>query len=143
MINFKSTTQFDILIIDDDAGIRYILEKFLRHFFSTYSLSDGKEALLWLTNNKPRVIITDLDMPNLNGVQFLKNLKSSLIFQDIKIFVVTGHDNPELMRTCNEYGINDYIIKPFNPLNLVVSIYNTLEIPIKSNKKLAKLVNQT
>ena len=143
MPNHNSTAQVDILVIDDDEGMRFVLEKFLNHFFKVTSVSDGQEALLWLSMHRPRVIVTDLDMPNLNGIQFLKNINSSLLYNEIKVFIVTGHENPALMRECMEYGIIDYIVKPFNPLDLVVSIYKSLNIPVSSNKKLVRIINNS
>ena len=130
-----------ILIIEDNEGTRYVLEKFLGHFFEVTAKQDGKEALIWISKNLPDLIITDLDMPNLNGIQFIKNIKTSLILRNIKIMVITGHDDEKNRSICTDHGIVEYYVKPFNPAELVLRIYEIFNLPAKGNKKIEKLID--
>ena len=134
----KTTTK-NILIIEDDYGNRFVLEKFLGHFFDVSSSDNGKEALTIIKNKIPDLIITDLDMPVINGVQFLKNLRSSLLLREVPIIVVSGHDNTEMKRICDEYKVVSYFVKPFNPVDLVLKIYDHFNISVQSNKLLERL----
>ena len=137
----KKKVDTDILIVEDDDGMRFVLEEFLGHFFNVTSLPNGKEALIWLIHNKTRVVVTDLTMPHIDGIQFLKNIRSSLRYNTIKLFVVSGHNDPEFKKLCVGYGVIEYFVKPFNPVELVVEIYNAMGIPINSNRKLMGLLN--
>ena len=129
-----------ILIIEDDSGLRFVLERFLSQFFKVTSKSDGKQALTWMVDNRPDLVITDLDMPVLNGLQVLRNIRSSLRYKDLKIIVISGYDDDEFKKTCQSYDILDYYVKPFNPVELVLKIYDQFNISYMGNKKIEKLM---
>ena len=129
-----------ILIIDDDSGIRYVLERFLGHFFDVTAKPDGEKALTWMLRNKPDLIITDLDMPNVNGIQFIRNIKTSLLLKDLKVIVISGHDNPGLKSLCKDLGIIEYYVKPFNPAVLVLDIYDVFHLEKHGNKNIERLI---
>ena len=128
-----------ILVIDDDSGLRSLFERFLGHFFNVTSKADGYQALTWLAGRKPDLVITDLDMPVLNGIQVLKILRTSLVYRDMKIIVVSGYDNNEYKNVCRDYGVLKYYVKPFNPVELLIYIYGIFHEPFVGNKKMEML----
>lgn len=112
-----------ILAVDDDASIRELLEFLLRDEFEVVTKKDGMEAMLWLSmGNIPDLIITDIDMPRLNGYEFFKNVRRSGFYRDIPIMVLSGLENSKLIITCLQQGADHYILKPFNPESLFSKI---------------------
>lgn len=124
-----------ILAVDDDSSIRELLEFLLRSHYDVITKKDGMEAMLWLSDgNIPDLIITDVDMPRLNGYEFFKNVRRSGFYRDIPIMVLSGLENSKLIITCLQQGADDYILKPFNPDSLYAKINRVLtETSISTN----------
>lgn len=116
------------MIIEDDNSIRYLLELFLKKYFSIDSKADGMEAMLWLdAGNMPDLIIADIEMPRLNGYEFIKNIKRSGFFKEIPVIILTGWDNADAKNKCLQEGADEFITKPFNPTQLLLKIENLLK----------------
>lgn len=116
-----------ILAVDDDSSIRELLEFLLRTDYNVVTKKDGMEAMMWLSEgNIPDLIITDVDMPRLNGYEFFKNVRRSGFYRDIPIMVLSGLENSKLIITCLQQGADDYILKPFNPESLYAKIERVL-----------------
>jgi two-component system, chemotaxis family, chemotaxis protein CheY len=116
-----------ILVIDDDRAMCQLIEKMLERRYSIVIMNDGIQAMQWLISGQiPSLIITDIDMPNLNGYDFLKNVKKSGYFKDVPVIVITGYDDARQKANCLELGVEDYFIKPFNPSILIESIESTI-----------------
>jgi len=116
-----------ILAVDDDSSIRELLEFLLRNDYNVITKKDGMEAMMWLSEgNIPDLIITDVDMPRLNGYEFFKNVRRSGFYRDIPIMVLSGLENSKLIITCLQQGADDYILKPFNPESLYAKIERVL-----------------
>ena len=112
-----------ILVIDDDKAICWLLEKLLVKNYSVTTMTDGMEGMHWLSSgNIPDLIITDIDMPNLNGFDFMKNLRRSGFYRDIPVVILSGWDNQEQRINCLDNGAFDYIVKPFDPKDLNLTI---------------------
>jgi len=112
-----------ILIVEDSSSVRKILETFLKKDFEVFSQSDGKIALDWLQRgNIPDLIISDVNMPNLSGEEFLKQIKSSGIFKDIPVLMLSGIEDSSERIKMLKLGASDYMIKPFNPEELKIKI---------------------
>lgn len=116
-----------LLAVDDDSSIRELLEFLLRSEYDVITKKDGMEAMMWLSEgNIPDLIITDVDMPRLNGYEFFKNVRRSGFYRDIPIMVLSGLENSKLIITCLQQGADDYILKPFNPESLYAKIERVL-----------------
>jgi DNA-binding response OmpR family regulator len=112
-----------ILILDDDISIRTLLDLFLRKDYQVISKKDGMEAMLWLeSGNIPDLIVSDINMPRLNGSDFLINLKKSGFFRMIPVIILSGIENDAEKNKLMQNGAADYIVKPFNPNDLLVKI---------------------
>ncbi len=105
-----------ILTVDDDVSIRNLLHFLLRKDYEVVTKSNGLDAMLWLDKgNMPDLIIADVDMPGMNGYNFLKHLKSSGFFRDIPVVMLASIENHEETIRCIQVGAEDYVMKPFNP----------------------------
>ena len=124
-----------VLIIEDHDCIRLLLGRFLGKKYAVATRKDGLEAMAWLgQGNIPDVIILDMEMPRINGLEFLTNLRSSGFFHHLPVLVVSGSENPRLLLEYNKLGINGFIAKPFNPVNINETIAQILgeSPPIKA-----------
>lgn len=116
-----------ILVIEDHASIRMVEGMFLRNFFDVETKEDGLGGIIWMAQgNVPDLIVLDLMMPRLNGLEFLINHKSSGIFRDIPVVVVSGDEDKEVIDQCYELGIANYLVKPFSPKVLCEKIQEIL-----------------
>jgi two-component system, chemotaxis family, chemotaxis protein CheY len=124
----KQKTKKKILAIDDDASIRALLEILFQRKYDVVSKEDGLEALLWLENgNIPDLIVADIQMPKMNGVDFVNTIKKSGYFRDIPIVMLSGVDDNLIKKQCLESGVSKFYQKPFNPndvLEYIESIFN-------------------
>lgn len=112
-----------LLIVDDKSSITNLLAQFLNEKYLVETKSDGLKALTWLQKgNIPDVIITDLQMPEIDGFEFIKRLKESGYFKDIPIIVLSSKDNSSDRVQCLKMGAEDYMIKPFNPEELLIRL---------------------
>ena len=117
-----------ILIIEDHDSIRLLLGNFLSKEFNVFTMKDGFDALMWLSNgNIPDLILLDLGMPRVNGLEFLTNIRGSGFFAEIPVIVVSRKDNSELLAECKKFGIHEYLTKPFNPIKLKEMIGNAFQ----------------
>ncbi|MFN3950949.1 MAG: PleD family two-component system response regulator [Thermaurantimonas sp.] len=118
-----------VLIIDDQPVMRKLLEQFLKDKYEVISLENGKEALEWMYDgNIPDVVIADLNMPEIDGFEYIKRVRESAFFQDIPLIVLSGEDSSTERIKCLKLGANDYLIKPFNPEELALRINNLVRI---------------
>jgi CheY-like chemotaxis protein len=111
------------------------MDNFLGNTFKVKTTSNGYEALAWMDEgNIPEVIILDINMPNLGGMDFLSNIRTSGFFQDIPVVIVSGEERGGIIEKCLEIGINGYMKKPFSPHDLLKKILTILE-----NKRTIKI----
>jgi len=117
-----------ILLVDDKSTITNLLIQFLNGQYIVDTKSDGLEALVWLQQgNIPDIIITDLQMPNMDGVELITKLKESGYFKDIPIVVLSSKDSSADRVQCLKLGAEDYVVKPFNPEELLIRIEKILQ----------------
>ncbi len=107
-----------ILVVEDHASIRYLLKALLSKQFSVVTAKDGLEGLIWMDNgNLPDIILLDVGMPRIDGIEFIENLKVSGYYHDIPIIIISGNHEKD-MASCKRLGVNDFLNKPFNPIVL-------------------------
>jgi len=98
---------------------------------STYevvALRDGFEALKWLqAGNLPDLVVLDIEMPRLDGYQFLRNIRYSGIFYDLPVIALTSHTQNEVEAKCADYRLSAIFSKPFKPEILKASIDSAVE----------------
>lgn len=112
-----------ILVIDDEKTIRILLENYLKNDYDVVTMGDGEEGLNWLQDgNFPDLIIVDIQMPNLDGYEFIKNVRASGYFKEIPMIMLSGIDSSAEKVKTLKMGANDYMVKPFNPEELAIRI---------------------
>jgi len=117
-----------ILAIDDEITIRKLLQVYLGKHYEVTTLHDGLEALKWLQDgNNPDLIICDIQMPNMNGYEFVENIYSSGLFNHIPLLMLSGEEESATRIKFYKMRVKNFITKPFNPEELMVLIKLILE----------------
>jgi len=112
-----------ILFVDDDESICFFMRVIIGKNYEVGIANNGKDAFYHLSEGYiPDLIITDINMPLLNGIDLIRHLKTSRIYRDIPIIVLSGHSKISYKDTCKSLGVNTYITKPFDPNELKKSI---------------------
>jgi two-component system, OmpR family, response regulator len=108
------------LIVDDDPHIRELARVFLQgEGFDIYEATDGLEALAALESVKVDMVILDIMMPNMDGWELCRQLRESY---DIPLFMLTAKGTTNDKIQGFQLGTDDYLVKPFEPLELVVRV---------------------
>lgn len=105
-----------ILVADDSPTIRkFVSIALTMRGFDVVVACDGMEAIEKLPANKIDLIITDLNMPNLDGFEFIKSVRENTQYRDVPIIILTSlSGNAEIERGI-KVGANSYVVKPFDP----------------------------
>ena len=107
----------DVLIVDDSAAIRKILQRVLRQaeipIGTVYEAADGVEALAMLKNQTVGLILSDIDMPNMDGLEFLTKVRAEPAWRSLPIVMVSTEGTQAKVREAVERGASGYIRKPF------------------------------
>ncbi len=112
-----------ILVVDDELSIRLLLENYLGKSYEVTTKSNGMEAMKWLQDgNLPDLIVADIQMPNLDGIQFIAQIRASGFYKDIPLIMLSGIESSQEKIKCLKMGANDYVVKPFNPEELSLRI---------------------
>lgn len=112
-----------ILVVEDDIYMQTILNEYLSSLFEIETVSNGMDALVLLQNgNLPDLIISDLNVPQLNGMELIGQIKASDFFNSIPIMILSGEESSEMRIKCLNAGAEDYVVKPFNPRELEARI---------------------
>ncbi len=112
-----------ILVVDDDPQIFKIIFRLLNSKkYQVASASNGNEALKKIEDEKPDLVILDLMMPGMSGLDVSKKIKENFSIQPIMILVLSAKDSQMDRRKCFEMGVDDYITKPFHIASLARKI---------------------
>ena len=137
METFKHT----ILCVDDEQNILNSLKRLLRkEQFKLLTTTSGREGLELLTQNDVQIVISDQRMPEMNGTEFLKEVK--VLYPDIIRIILTGHtDVDTISNSINEGHIYKFFLKPWNDQHLTLEIRQAIEQYelIKANKQLYEM----
>ncbi len=118
-----------ILIVDDSITIRRIITNALKTigFPETIEAVDGKDALDKLTGGNVDFIITDWNMPQMNGLDFIKEVRANPIYSSLPILMITTHGSEQDVIEALKAKVNSYIVKPFTPQELKEKIEGILK----------------
>ena len=113
-----------VLVVDDERQIATIARDYLRHAgFSVLTAGDGVEALALARSRRPDLVVLDLGLPRLDGLEVAKSLRAE---GNIPIIMLTARVEESDRLTGLEIGADDYITKPFSPRELVARVQAVL-----------------
>lgn len=112
-----------IILIDDKASIGKVVSIYLSKEYEFEYFENPIKAIDWLqTGQIPDLIISDIRMPEMMGDEFLTYLKKNELFKDIPVIMLSSEESTTERIRLLEEGAVDYILKPFNPLELKIRI---------------------
>jgi len=116
----------NILIVDDDKDMQAILADTLEmEGYKTSVAGDGNAAIKEITNNSPELILLDVRLPGMSGLQLLEKIKA--VNKNLVVIMLTGYGDIKDSVSAIKLGAFDYITKPFNDEEIIANIKNALE----------------
>ncbi|MEH7402896.1 MULTISPECIES: response regulator transcription factor [Bacillaceae] len=110
----------NVLVVDDDANIRELISIFLSgEGYTVIEAENGQEALTLLEENNIQIVVVDVMMPEVDGYEFTEEVKK---YYDIPILMVTAKGESQDKLKGFDLGVDDYVVKPFDPLEIVARV---------------------
>lgn len=111
------------LIVDDSSSVRQIVKMVLTSSgFAVIEAENGQLGLDQLNGQKINLILSDVNMPVMDGIEFIKNIKELDEYKFTPILMLTTETSPELKAQAKEYGVKAWLVKPFRPALLLSAI---------------------
>ena len=123
---------FNVMIVDDSGAMRAVIKKVIT--ISGFKMSlcleagNGREALERLQENWVDVIISDLNMPEMNGLELLQSLNQDALYQNIPAIIVSTEGSSERMKEALNRGAKGFIKKPFLPEDIRKILYDVIGV---------------
>ncbi|CAM2155469.1 chemotaxis protein CheY [Pararobbsia alpina] len=112
-----------ILIVDDSSSVRQVVGIALKGAgYSVIEGCDGRDALSKLTGQKVHLIISDVNMPNMDGITFLKSVKAMPAYRFTPVIMLTTESQEEKKREGQLAGAKAWVVKPFQPPTLLAAV---------------------
>lgn len=109
-----------VLIVDDDTKIITILKAYLeKHGYEVLQAEDGISGLAMALDKKPDIVLLDVMMPGMDGFEVCRNIRN---ISAVPIIMLTASDGEEARLQGFDYGVDDYIVKPFSPREVVARV---------------------
>ena len=121
-------SSFTILIVEDNDDLCIFLKNIISPIHNVFVSKNGIEALEELDKRSIDIVITDIMMPKMDGVELLKNIRRRRTFSWVPVIMLTARADFEMKMKGFSYGANDYIVKPFEPDELLARINS--QIPL-------------
>jgi len=121
---------FNILIVDDSLSMRSVIKKIIGlsgiRTDHCYEAQNGREALEVLAGNWVDIILLDINMPEMNGIEFLEALRSDQLFKEVPVVFISTDANTERIKEAALLGARGFLKKPFVPEELRKLLYEVL-----------------
>lgn len=116
-----------ILIIEDDPVMVTFLEEYLSGEFETQKVTSAADAIQSLEESAPpALVILDLFMPEMDGFAFLESIRAEPALNRLPVLVLSGSEKSEDRVRAFELGADDFVVKPFNPMELTARVRNLI-----------------
>jgi DNA-binding response OmpR family regulator len=129
----KNAMPKTVLTVDDDNAITELLAMLLRtHGYEVLTANNGEEAIKFIKDKNPHIVVLDLMMPGMDGWQVCKRVRA---FSNVPIVILSALDDPALIASALDAGADDYLVKPVSSsilvahLNRLIRRTGTLDAP--------------
>jgi DNA-binding response OmpR family regulator len=127
-VNLEILKDLKILYVEDDPDIRSTMTILLRKYCdNVVEASNGKDALIAYKNHKPNILITDLNMPNVSGIDLIKTIRKNIEDDTLSILVTTAHKDEHYLLDAAELHLEKYLVKPVS----IEKLLEALELCVK------------
>ena len=117
-----------ILIVDDNPDMRNYMKSLLEGRFQVITANNGKEALHLIKADKPDLVVSDIMMPEMDGVQLMKTVKADAATQRLPVILLSARAGEEARIEGYEVGADDYLVKPFSAKELIARISSHINL---------------
>ena len=112
-----------VMIVDDSASLRQVVNIALKGAgYDVLEASDGQDALAKLTGQKVHLIISDVNMPNMDGITFVKNLKQLAEYKFTPVIMLTTESQEGKKAEGQAAGAKAWVVKPFQPAQMLAAV---------------------
>lgn len=112
-----------VLVVDDSLAVRNTLQELVEDAgYRAVMARDGLEAIEVLRKSDPRVVLTDLEMPNMNGVELTRHIRAREEYRDLPVIMVTSRSQEKHRLLASDAGVDKYMTKPYNEGDLLSAI---------------------
>lgn len=118
-----------VLIVEDESGVREALKLILSDIYDLKFAENGPEGLALLSKMDYEVVLLDIKMPKMNGLEVLKQIKADK--PKLPVILITGYQSEEIAREAIRLGAFDYIPKPFESEQILKTVAKAVEISAK------------
>lgn len=125
-----------VLIVDDEAIVLESVSQVLKGQFQDIAIETAKnsrEGLIKLEHFRPNVIMTDIKMPGMNGLEFIERIRK--VNQIVKIIIVSAYDHFEYAKEAVKFDVEDYILKPLSKSKLI-EVISSIEVKVEREEEL-------
>jgi two-component system, response regulator, stage 0 sporulation protein F len=117
-----------VLIVDDQYGIRILLNEVLqKEGYETYQAANGLQALEIVQENVPDLILLDMKIPGMDGIEILKRVKA--LYPDMKVIIMTAYGELDMIQEAMDLGAITHFAKPFDIIDIREAVKKYLALP--------------
>lgn len=122
-----------ILATDDSSEILWLIQSYFGKKYNIVTKENGMEAFKWLqSGNIPDLILSDIQMPEMDGYELIEEIRRSGFFRDIPVIMISNLETSDARIKALQLGADDYMMKPFNPVELELRVQSLLKRVAKS-----------
>ena len=110
----------NVLVVDDQLAMRALTRSTLQQigFVNVTDAADGEEGLKMLIEKRPHLVVSDFNMPKMDGLAFLRAVRAHPPIAQTAFIMLTGRADKELVQRAVQFGVNNYLVKPFTAADL-------------------------
>jgi DNA-binding NtrC family response regulator len=124
-VQYQKNKTGSILVVDDEQGVRESLRMILKPSYNTFLSQCGEEALTFIRKNKVDLVLLDLRMPGLSGLDTLREINK--INPDIDVIIITAYGSIDNAQEAIVHRVKDFITKPFDVLEVLHAVNQTIK----------------
>ena len=132
---------FKVFVVDDDPAVRDIICAILEEEYPVQSFESAEECLAALAEKRPDLILLDINLPGMDGYTLCRQLKNDSQLRQIPVMFVSGHDSPEERIAGYDAGGEDFIVKPFEPEELLRKV-KVAQNMVRNQRTLAEQIEE-
>ncbi|MFL6646505.1 MAG: PleD family two-component system response regulator, partial [Sulfurifustaceae bacterium] len=118
----------DVLIVDDSLSVRTALSTLLAdEGFRVCTAKDGVEAIEAIDDHRPAIVLADLEMPRMNGLELTAHLRANASTRDLPVIMLTSRTTEKHRRQAAAAGVDDYVTKPYRENDLLLRLRAMLD----------------
>ncbi|TWU37175.1 HD-GYP domain-containing protein [Novipirellula artificiosorum] len=118
-----------IMIVDDEIANVLVAKKHLERagYASFETTTDSSMALSLIGSTRPDVVLLDINMPEVNGIEILRDLRQRAEFRHLPVLILTANNDADVKLSCLQLGATDFLVKPVDPMELAPRVRNALQ----------------